>query len=193
MEPKGDAFIQITGVLEKLLTLGIALKIDLRNVVKMIHYKKGTRIQRFKQIPDQLWFLVSGTAKEITVNEESLKEWVTWFWYGGDFMFTEPGIFNNEPTDAYIELIEDCCLLHIGYYDWVQLCETHKDCVRLEKKIRGNYAANRKAHQVIISSQKVKTSFDAFVKTHPQMINLAKHKDILEFLGSTDDSFRRLV
>ena len=67
--------------LERHLTPGIAMKKDLHPAVHLVEYEKGTTIQHFKQIPDQLWFLHQGIAKECTANDNRLLPWVTWFWY----------------------------------------------------------------------------------------------------------------
>ena len=193
MNPIEQAFEHMTSVLEQHLALSIAFKKDLRDAVQFVTYKKGTTLQHFRQIPDQLWFLHEGIVKESLLIKDRNLPWVTWFWYAKDFLFTEPGLFNKEASDASIQLITDATLLHISYSDCIRLREQHKEVSQLIKLMRGQSARLKNDHHVMISSQKVKISFDTFVKTHPQMINLAKHKDILEFLGSTDDSFRRLT
>jgi hypothetical protein len=73
-----------------------------------VHYAKGIKIQHHRQRPDQLWFMISGMAKESAITQESLEKWTTWFWYTNDFLFTEPGMFHLTEADEEIELIEDC-------------------------------------------------------------------------------------
>ncbi len=188
-----EAFNQMVLILEEHLQLSTSFKIQLREIAHLVYYEKGIKIQHFKQIPDQLWFQISGMAKEIAVNEDSLEEWVTWFWYPNDFLFTEPGLFNKTPADAHIELIEDACLIHISYSDCLKLRQEFPETSTLVKTMRGKYSRFRKQHQVFISNQNIKSRFENLRLKKGALFKIARHKDILEFLGSTDDTFRRFL
>ena len=193
MDISDDFFLQIINEIEKYLQISTTFKIELHKILHVVHYKKGTKIQNNNQIPDQLWFLISGIAKEIAVNQTTLEEWVTWFWYPKDFLYTEPGLFNKVPADAHIELITDAWLIHISYSDCIALRETFHETSELIKVMRGKQAALRKAHQVDVATHTKKQIFDQQRKLHPELFVVARHKDILEFLGSNEDSFRRFI
>lgn len=190
MKTPEEIFNQFIAELESYFKLSTRFKMALRQVVHWTYFKKEVSIQHFEQIPDQLWFLVTGFAKESTMRAD-FSTWVTWFWFANDFLFTEPGLFSLSPADSQIQVVDDACLIHISFSDCIKLREEFPDeAAKLIKLIRAKVARRRKAHQVLIASNKLQARYSWLFQTHSELMIVARHKDILEFLGSTDDSFR---
>ena len=193
MKNPDQIFDQFIAVLESYFKVSTKFKMALRDVIQLAYYKKEIRIQHFEQIPDQLWFLATGLVKESTLKETDLTTWVTWFWFANDFLFTEPGLFSLSPADSQMEVVDDSCLIYITYSDCIKLRqEFPAEASKLIKLVRAKASGKRKKHQVLLASSKLQIRYRWLLRVHPELITVAKHKDILEFLGSTDDSFRNL-
>ncbi len=182
---------QLMVLLEKHLKLTTAFKIELRKVVQQVRFDKGITLQNDLQFADRLWFVLSGSAKEVTVNQDTRTELTTWFWFTGDVIFTGPGFFNRVASDACIKLMEDSSLIYLTHQDYMRLRKQFPELEQLTERIRGYYDAFRKQHLIDLVKLSAMERFKKFTTARKAYYNVAMHKDVLEFLGIKADSYSR--
>lgn len=70
---------------------------------------------KFKETQPCAWFQISGLTAEFTRDRNATREMVTWFWHPGDFLFSVPGFFSQEPAGASIKAITNCTFIYIQH------------------------------------------------------------------------------
>ena len=163
----------------------------LRPMLSLVELKRGRVLVDRGKRQQMVWLLCRGHAKEVSASEVQVKGRASWFWFAGDFLFSYPGFFSQEPAIASIELVEDSVLLEISYVDFMALREGFAEVPLLVEKIRGHYERLRVGHAADLVSLSARERYLKFHSEHKSLFNVAKQKDIAAFLGIRDDGFHR--
>ncbi len=185
------AFLHLMVQLSSYAAVSTELTLVLRSLLVLRELNKGTVLVDCGKRQQVVWFLHSGTAKEVTPSEAMTGGRVSWFWFSSDFLFSYPGFFAQEPAVASIELVEDSVLLEISYRDFMGLREGFAEMPLLVEKIRAHYEKARVGHAGDLVNLSARERYRKFFQEHKGLFNVAKHRDIASFLGIRDDGFHR--
>ncbi|RYG54890.1 MAG: Crp/Fnr family transcriptional regulator [Chitinophagaceae bacterium] len=163
----------------------------LRGLVVLRSGKRGEVLVERGKRQKVVWFLHSGSAKEVSPCERVAGGRVSWFWFSSDFLFSFPGFFAQLPAVSSVELVEDSVLLELSFGDFASLRERFLELGVMVEKIRAHYEKGRVAHAGDLVDLSAKERFDKFFKLHKGLFNVVRHKDIASFLGIRDDGFHR--
>ncbi|MBC8986682.1 Crp/Fnr family transcriptional regulator [Pedobacter sp. N36a] len=163
----------------------------LRPFLKEHDGHKGEILLQKGKKGDQVWFICEGHAREIGVDLENGNEMTSWFWFKEDFIFAYPGFFSQQPAESAVELIEECRLIEMDYEDFIILRDTFPEVWPLVESIRHYYDHLRLTHLKDLQSLSAKVKYLKFYHEHKSLFNIARHKDIANFLGIKDDGFNR--
>lgn len=169
----------------------LVFKAELQSMLSLVELKRGALMVACGQRQAKVWFLCQGHAKEVSCSEQDGKEHVSWLWFAGDFLFSYPGFFAQEPAIADMRLIEDCTLLEISFDDFVQLRESFPEVPILVEKIRSYYERLRVGHASDLVNLSARERYQRFYGQHRSLFQVAKQKDITSFLGIRNDGFHR--
>lgn len=171
--------------------LSVGLGMALRELVVLRELKKGSVLVERGKRSQVVWFIHSGSAKEVTHAEGCFSCRVSWFFFASDFVFAYPGFFAGEPASASIELLEDSVLLEIGLADLMGLRAGFAEVGLLVEKVRAANERARALHGGDLVNLSARERFQKFYGLHKGLFNVARHKDIASFLGIKDDGFHR--
>jgi hypothetical protein len=134
-----ESFTELLRVLETFMALSFSVKMALKEVLYERTYEKDARILNFGDTQQVVWFLMEGLLREIRMNQKTLKEKTSWFWPAGNFSYTDPGFFSQQPSERAIEASQPCKVIFISYPDWSALKSELEEIEVITEMIRGMY------------------------------------------------------
>jgi hypothetical protein len=147
MKPiSNESFTELLRVLETFMALSFSVKMALKEVLYETTYEKDARILNFGDTQQVVWFLMEGLLREIRMNQKTLKEKTSWFWPAGNFSYTDPGFFSQQPSERAIEASQACKVIFIRYPDWSALKSELEEIEVLTEMIRGMYNKMKMEH-----------------------------------------------
>lgn len=184
-------FLHLIERLSSFHPMSSGLVLALKHSLRLVEYGRGQILVNVGKRQEMVWFLVNGTAREVTPSIDFKKGKVSWFWFEDDFVFSYPGFFAQEPAQASIELVEQCRMLQLSYVDLMLLRERFFDMQLLLERLRSYYERARVNHANDLANLPAKERYLKFYSSHKRIFNVARHKDIASFLGIRDDGFHR--
>jgi len=169
----------------------LVFRAELQSMLSLVEFNKGEVMVATGQRQAKVWFLCHGHAKEISCFDRDVRERVSWFWFAGDFIFSYPGFFSQEPAITDIVLIEGCTLLEISFEDFMRLRDGFVEVPLLVEKIRSHCELLRVGHASDLVNLSAKERYQSFYGQHRSLFQVAKQKDIASFLGIRNDGFNR--
>lgn len=185
------AFLHLLVQLNGYVPVSVGLSEALRAVAVLREFKKGMALVERGKRQKLVWFMHSGSAKEVTTYDTVANGRVSWFFFASDFLFAYPGFFAGEPAASSIELLEDSVLLEMNYTDLLRLGESFGEITMVVEKIRAVQERARAIHACDLVSLSSKERYLKFFSAHKGLFNIARHKDIASYLGIKDDGFHR--
>lgn len=166
-------------------------KIKVQKKLCEAHYKKGTRVLNYGQIQDSLLFLYKGAAIESFVDSTTLEQTTTNFWLERNFLYTTPGLFNQEPSKSYIILLEDTHLAGILFAEFIAFKAGFPEVELLIENIRSHYDNLRLQYLAdfrFSSYERVKK----LEKLHPDIYNRLEIQHIAQYLKISVKTLSRI-
>jgi len=185
------AFRFFLRTLEKFQGLDPLLNLKLRTYLHETQTPRGENLLRTKAVHQALYFIVSGSAREVTVQPQTGNAETTWMWFPGDFVYTTPGLFSQQPSDSRVETMEESILLYIEKENFNQLELEFGELRPLTERIRDHYHQLLKAHAFALAALTNQERFDQFVRRRPKALATLNHKHIASFLGIRDKGLDR--
>jgi|GEM_PF-4197250 hypothetical protein len=193
MKPVSDeAFEVLLSTMEMTMPISAGFKLLIRPLLVETEYKKGARILNFNEVPELVWFMLSGLAREIRVNAQTYAESTVWFWTDRSFLYTNPGFFSHEPSRTTIEILQDCRVVFISYGDWIRLKENVEDAESTIKKIRGADDMKRFIHADHLQNLDTTQRYLDEQDTLNRIFQYTKLQYIAEYLGMSVDRLGKL-
>ncbi|WP_316795200.1 hypothetical protein [Pedobacter agri] len=163
----------------------------LRSVLFKVYKTKGELILDSQKRASTLWWLSKGYAREISTVLATGGLRTSWFWFTGDFVFANPFFFSQQASLVQIEAITDCVLLEISFSDLNKMRKEHMDIELLVERMRTRCDTERTYLISELLSLSAKERFEKYYFLHRDLFNVARHKDIADFLRIKDDGFNR--
>jgi len=185
-------------LLENLFTILERKGITFPNVPKELNlrykegiYKKGEYILPLNKVERNVCFLESGMVKVVSLSSENRLNIVD-FWKEGDIFCGLTSFIIQEPSDVYIEAIQDCKIISV-------------DLKALEEKFGGNveYWQVRSGFMEKLVIQKIKKEkelitlsgkerYEYILKNNPEFVQNASVGDLAAYLGVHKESLSRI-
>ena len=169
--------------------LSSGLVLALKHSLTLVEFARGHLLVDVGKRQQLVWFMVSGTVKEVTPILK--REWRAGSGSRMIFVFSYPSFFAHEPALALIETVEECRMLELSYSDFMVLKDRFMEMQLLVEWVRSRYAKVRVSHASDLVSLSAKERYNKFYAAHKKIFNVTKHKDIASFLGIRDDGFHR--
>lgn len=165
--------------------------VQLRPLLHEISLKRGELILNEGVVPNFVYFVISGSAREIAIHPSTGEKETTWMWFQYDFIYTNPGFFSEEPADCRIEAMEDAVLVYINREDFSQFEKSFTLAHKLAELIRDHYQKIWKQYANDLAVLSNQERFDKFIAAHPKAMTTLVHQHIASFLGIRDKGLGR--
>lgn len=170
--------------------LGESSKSDLRKSARIIHAPKKTILVKAGQYSDILYYVYKGAVRAFYLKDG--REVSDWFAFDGFFMSAINSFFLGQPSEHYIEVLEDSKLLLLKRDDIERLCNFHHDFERLG---RISVTKTMLALQQRVVSLQFKTAqerYNHLLSQFPFIEQRVPLGHIASFLGITQETLSRL-
>lgn len=186
------SFHQFATILESNHDISLSLKIQLKAMLKFTTASKGTILLKQGQKQSGIWFMNKGMAKATWFTNDLLEpNQIMWCWYKGDLVFNQ-AFFYQQPSEISIELIEDSELAFLPFDQLKLLMEIVPEAATLFEKIRFKYQRAYDYHLNQKHLLNAKERYLILIKLRPELFDIAKQKDIANFLGINANTLSRL-
>lgn len=184
---------QLLGAIGNLCRLPEELEEVLKPLLSSRHFTVLKNILRVGELPQQIWFVAKGLAREVTLSADVAQGRTSWFWHEGDFVFAQSGFFAGKPSFVDIEVYPGTVLMEISRADFLALMEKFDEVRMLAEKIRYENEAARSAHVSDLFSLRHAEMVKRFCLLHREVLLIARRGDIASFLGIRDNSLHRYL
>ena len=185
------SYLLLIQCLAKLKPMDPSTAIALRPYLQEQTLRRGEHLLYKGAVHSMLLFVVSGSVREAAIHPLTSKEETTWMWFSGDFVYTKPGFFSQQPAESRVEAMEDCMLVSIGYKEFVELSKDRADFNPLFELVRDHYHRALKRHALDLVALSNQQRFDLFILAHPTALLVLNHQYIASFLGIRDKGLDR--
>lgn len=183
-------FNRLVEVKKRFYPISSAYVLQMAQFSHVIRFKAGETILNFKEIQNFVWFQGSGSTMEITRDLISGKEFVTWFWFPDDFLYTEPGFFSQHPSVSSIVALEDSIFMYISVEDFLTLKQQFAETEKVSEKLRDNYKMLRMQHTLGMKNIAIERISNLH-NIHPVLFKVCSRKRLASFLDMTPDTLTR--
>jgi len=187
-----QSFLAVVAILERVMSLSVKFKLALREVLYETVYDKDSRILQSGRVQDRVWLLLSGLAREVTLDELSLKERTSWFWLEEDFLCTNPGFFSRDPSEQTIEMLERSRVVVISYQNWHALLDAFSETELLTERLRRACDRARLVHAEEIKTLSTDERYLSRRKLLENLFRRTKQKYVAEMMGMAPDTLGKL-
>ncbi|MDQ0966865.1 CRP-like cAMP-binding protein [Flavobacterium sp. W4I14] len=174
-----SSFKQITSIFTK----------RLRPLLTVREVVRGEILLRAGSRPDRLWFLHKGYAREVGHDEDD--ERTSWFYFENDFMLAYPSFFSQLPAFRDIELLSEGTVVEISYSSLILLRQDFQELNIIIDLARDHCESDRAKFASQMHTLTARERYEKFYQEHKALFNVARHKDIANFLRIKSDGFRR--
>ncbi|NII83181.1 Crp/Fnr family transcriptional regulator [Pedobacter sp. SG908] len=186
-----EYFGQLLRVLERLCPLSDGFENALEPLVCSRQFTGPKNILREGEVQQQIWFVVNGLVREVSLSLDTATGRTSWFWYEGDFVFAHPGFFAGLPSLVEIEAYGGTVLLELSRVDLAVLMQDFEEGPLLTETLRYHNQAARAAHIGDLMNLKHAEMVRRFYHGHKAAFLTARAKDIASFLGIKDNGIHR--
>ena len=192
MAVEKQTFDNLMHKVEQHTIISFSLKEQLKKIVFEEFYAEGIYILNHREIQVKSGLIMSGSAREFTINKDDKSELTEWFWFENQFMYTTPGFFSQQPAESYIETLEDTHLVYIDFKNFQILKKAYPETEHFSELIRDDRKRLYNSYINQLKMLKSKERYQLLFKAYPKLFNVARQKDIASFLGITPDTLGKL-
>lgn len=178
---KEEYLNQLLGVMEQFGVVSPSLRLLLSKSLIDIELVKGQTLLFKNEIPKNFWFVITGMGRALQLINGVEK--TVWFWFSGDFIFTNPGFFTQKPAHYNVEITEHSHLLYLSYQSMVQITTSFPVFNAIIEGIRDEHSIQLMAHIAQLKDWNCQDRFDFFYDRHKRVFNFLPIKYIADFLA----------
>lgn len=159
-------------------------------IIHSAEIKKGAHLVRFKQVPENFYFISKGLAR--VYYKHGKLDVTDYFAIDNQFIGALPALFTQTPSHKAIEVLEDSKIDYFAYADFDRLCSKHHDLERAARKmsIIGMIEGQKRIESIRFLSARER--YEELEKLYPGITNRAPLKHIASYLGTTQVSISRI-
>jgi len=144
------------------------------------------------QIPKELWYLASGTARVFSRDRQSQMENTLWFWQTGDIILPFSGFYLQLPSKTCIKLTEKSQVISISFVHLKYLSVLFPEYHIIAQKLLESLITNLTSHLEMIKNNSTKQRYQTLLKTRPDLFNHAAIKEMASFLGMSINTMKHI-
>ena len=187
---KEEAYEYLFFVLRTFGIVSAELEKCIRERTDVITIKKGQVMIEFGEAFTSCFFSFSGYVKGYKLGSEK-EELVEWFMGKGKIIIRPKKFRDGEPSDGYIEALEDLVAVELPYEHFVWLMENFPDFKDIYSKARDYY------YDLSLTREEMKNhvaeeNLARLVNDHPGILEKASVGDIASYLGITREHYTRV-
>lgn len=180
----------IVQLLHVLSSISDETKHTFNQIIQSTETKKGAHLVRFKQVPENFYFVRKGLAR--VYYKHGKLDVTDYFAIDNQFIGALPALFTQTPSHKAIEVLEDSSVDYFAYADFDKLCSKHHDLERAARKmsIIGMIEGQKRIESIRFLSARER--YEELEKLYPGITNRAPLKHIASYLGTTQVSISRI-
>lgn len=167
------------------------LKADITSITKIELHKKADILLREGEYCRKVFFVEKGCLRFFYYDDTG-KDITHWFIFEGEYITEVDSIFQQKPSEFYLEALEDCTLNTFVLADFTTLIAEHKQMI--------SFGFMMMIKSIIELGEKVKdlqfrnaeTRYNNLIKKHSDILLRVPLGYIASYLGITQQSLSRI-
>lgn len=157
--------------------------IDIINsVIQHTHYTKGQVLLSHGQVPDQIFFLLKGSARAYYFDEKG-REMTFYLWKENEFVTDIVNYFDKQPSDLCIEICEDASVLILNRIALERVIRDFPESSLFLNGIHLYYTRHHRARDIQYQTLTANKRLERLVKSDTKVELRFTRKWIASFLG----------
>ena len=171
-------------------SLRLELKERLNEMIKREYYAKSQIILKPGQTSNRAWFIEKGSAMGFIQREE--KKVPFWFWNENELMVSLNSLFNQIPSESYIELLEASVLLSISFENINEIMKTFPESNDYIRRIMNDYQKMSEKRILEFAAYTPQEHYLHLMKDCPAIFRKASVESIASYLGISRKTLNRI-
>ncbi len=183
----------LSSVLEMISTIipvSLSLENSLREKMIIESYPKKTLLLKQGQVASHVYFINKGIVRAYYyLNNQQVTRL---FLKENDIVISALSFLQREPSQEFLETLEDCELAMIHYDDLNALYEEFIDFNRVGRHLIGDYYCKSEKRMMWLKNLSAKEKYELMLKTSPEIFNRVQLKYIATYLGMSIENISRI-
>jgi len=159
-------------------------------ITKIRKFEKGTILVKEGQYAQDMFFIVSGSAKAFYLKDGKCV--IDWFAFENNFICSLESFFEGRPSPCYISLIETSILLSFHKDSMLELFDKHRDFERIGRLMVTKTMLQLQKRIMSLQFESAMQRYENLLKMYPNIIQRVPLGDIASFLGITQETLSRV-
>ena len=158
---------------------------------KTIKISKGNFLLRQGEICKHSFFVESGLLRQYSIDNKG-KEHILQFAPETWFISDRGSIYFNQPSDYFIQALEDSKVLQIDERFILHLAEQNKSFLAFNNKLLHNHIRHLQKRVTQLLSATAEERYLDFIKLYPDILLRVPQSMVASYLGITPESLSRV-
>lgn len=167
------------------------LKADISSMTKVEMHKKADVLLREGEICRKIFFVEKGCLRFYYYDDDG-KDITHWFLFEGEFITEVDSVFQQKPSEFYLEALEDCTLNTFVFTDFIALIEEHKQLTYFGFMLMMKSIVELGEKVKDLQFRTAKNRYDNLIKKHSDILLRVPLGYIASYLGITQQSLSRI-
>lgn len=185
-----DEFQAIREAYNRIMPMPDAEWQDFANRLRQNHFSKGDFLIREGQIENRIHFLVSGATRNYFIRDG--KEFTVDFHFKGEFVTAYYSFISREPSEIFIESLEDTETLSIDYASLQEFYKQFHLGERIGRLMAEYQYMKRLRREMDFLSLTAEQRYKALLDKAPDLISNLSVKHLSSYLGVQPESLSRI-
>lgn len=158
---------------------------------KTIKISKGNFLLRQGEICKHSFFVESGLLRQYSIDNKG-KEHILQFAPETWFVTDRESVYFNQPSNYFIQALEDSTVLQIDENFIVQLAQQNKSFLEFNNKLLHNHIRHLQKRVTQLLSATAEERYLDFIKIYPDILLRVPQSMVASYLGITSESLSRV-
>lgn len=158
---------------------------------KTIKISKGNFLLRQGEICKHSFFVESGLLRQYSIDNKG-KEHILQFAPETWFVTDRESVYFNQPSNYFIQALEDSTVLQIDENFIVQLAQQNKSFLEFNNKLLHNHIRHLHKRVTQLLSATAEERYLDFIKIYPDILLRVPQSMVASYLGITPESLSRV-
>lgn len=158
---------------------------------KTIKISKGNFLLRQGEICKHSFFVESGLLRQYSIDNKG-KEHILQFAPETWFVTDRESVYFNQPSNYFIQALEDSTVLQIDENFIVQLAQQNKSFLEFNNKLLHNHIRHLQKRVTQLLSATAEERYLDFIKIYPDILLRVPQSMVASYLGITPESLSRV-
>lgn len=173
-----------------IIPLSDALKERLMSLLCVDTFPKKTLLLKEGQISNYIYFIEKGFVRSFY--QKGNQEITSWFMQENDFFFSVNSFINRQPSQEYIETIEESTLCYIHYDELQKMYREFIEFNIVGRVLTEKYYVLCEERLQSIRKQRSEERYQFLLSYHTQILQRAPLKYVASYLGISLETLSRI-